>query len=363
MSAVGAAPGDQPLVPPGQAVRGDSLFRRIANAIRANEEHGWRLGARVAIVLPLAALVFALVVLAHKAWPAVQVNGWSFLTGSKWTYGQGYGATVHKDGVALIQGETFQAWPIIAGTLLSSLFAVIIAVPISIGAAFALTERLPEWVSRPLGFAIELLAGIPSVVIGLWGVLTLGPILARHVYPIVGNNMPNVPILRFFKGPVYYGEGLATASIVLALMIVPIITSTTRDLFVQVPPLPKEGASALGMTDLEVARRVTVPWVRSGIIGAVVLGLGRALGETIAVALIGGAALRVPHTVFSNFTTIAATILQQLDGAQTDGTGFAVATLAELAIVLAIIVVVVNLAARMVITRASRLGGPVGSGA
>jgi phosphate transport system permease protein len=361
MTAIGAAPGDHPLAPPGQAVRGDSLFRRIANAIRANEEHGWRLGARIAIVLPLAALVFALVVLAHKAWPAVQVNGWSFLTGSKWTYGQGYGATIHKDGLALTQGETFQAWPIIAGTLLSSLFAVIIAVPISLGAAFALTERLPEWVSRPLGFAIELLAGIPSVVIGLWGVLTLGPFFAKHLYPIIGNNMPDVPILRYFKGPVGYGQGLATASIVLALMIVPIITATTRDLFMQVPPLPKEGASALGMTDLEVARRVTVPWVRSGIIGAVVLGLGRALGETIAVALIGGAALRVPHTVFSNFTTIAATILQQLDSASTDQ--FAVATLAELAIVLAIIVVAVNLVARMVITRTSRLGGPVGAGA
>ncbi len=272
------------------------------------------------------------------------------------------GGSSHKDGVELVQGETFQAWPIIAGTLLSSVFAVIIAVPISIGAAFALTERLPGWVSRPLGFAIELLAGIPSVVIGLWGLLTLGPFFAKHLYPIVGNNMPDVPILRFFKGPVYNGEGLATASIILALMIVPIITSTTRDLFVQVPPLPKEGAAALGMTDFEVAQKVTVPWVRAGIIGAVVLGLGRALGETIAVALIGGAALRVPHTVFSNFTTLAATIRQQLDGARTDPTNFAVNTLAELAIVLAIIVVVVNLIARLIINRAGRLGGPVGRG-
>jgi phosphate transport system permease protein len=362
MTAIGAAPGEHPLVPPGQAVRPDSLFRRIADVFRANEEHGWRLGARIAIVLPFAALVFAVAMLAVKAWPAVRVNGVSFLTGSTWTYGQGYGSTIHKDGVALVQGETFQAWPIIAGTILSSILAVIIAVPISIGAAFALTERLPEWVSRPLGFAIELLAGIPSVVIGLWGLLTLGPFFAKHIYPIVGNNMPNVPLLRFFKGPAYYGEGLATASIVLALMIVPIITSTTRDLFAQVPSLPKEGASALGLTDFEVAQRVTVPWVRAGIIGAVVLGMGRALGETIAVALIGGAALRVPHTVFSNFTTIAATILQQLDGARTDGTGFAVATLAELAIVLAIIVVAVNLLARLIISRAGRLGGPVGRG-
>jgi phosphate transport system permease protein len=334
----------------------------MADTALANEEHAWRWSARVAVWLPFAALAFTVAILAIKAFPAIQVNGWKFLTGSTWTYGNGYGAAVKTDGVSHLQGETFQAWPIIAGTLLSSLFALIIAVPISIGAAFALTERLPGWVSRPLGFAIEMLAGIPSVVIGLWGVLTLGPFLAQHIYPIVANNVPNLPVFNYFDKPVGEGEGLMTASIVLALMIVPIITSTTRDLFLQVPPLPKEGASALGMTDWEVAQKVTVPWVRSGIIGATVLGLGRALGETIAVAMIGGAALRVPHNVFANFTTIAATVLQQLDGAQTDGTGFAVASLAELALVLAVIVVGVNLLARAVINRSARLGGPVGRG-
>jgi phosphate transport system permease protein len=130
-----------------------------------------------------------------------------------------------------------------------------------------------------------------------------------------------------------------------------------------VPSLPKEGGSALGMTDWEVAQKVTLPWVRSGIIGATVLGLGRALGETIAVAMIGGSAIRLAPNIFGNFTTIAATILTQLDGANTDGTGFAVATLAELGLVLAVISVGVNLAARLIITRSSRLGGPVGRGA
>ena len=144
-------------------------------------------------------------------------------------------------------------------------------------------------------------------------------------------------MLRYFRNPVGSGEGLLSAGIVLALMIVPIITSTTRDLFQQVPPLPKEGASALGMTDWEVANKVTLPWVRSGIIGATVLGLGRALGETIAIVMIGGAVLRIPINIYQPFTTVAATILTQLDGALTDGTGFAVATLAELALVLAVI--------------------------
>jgi phosphate transport system permease protein len=256
---------------------------------------------------------------------------------------------------------SYGAWPLIAGTIQTSIIAVIIAVPISIGAAFALTERLPGWISRPLGFAIEVLAGIPSVVIGLWGLLTLGPILAHDVFPAIANHMPDVPVLSYFRNPVGSGEGLLTAGIVLALMIIPIIASTTRDLFMQVPPLPKEGGEALGMTDWEVANRVTLPWVRSGIIGATALGLGRALGETIAVAMITGSI--VGHTasnIFSPMSTIAATILSQLDGAQTDGTGFAVATLAELALILALISVVVNLLARWIVNRTSGAMAPVG---
>jgi phosphate transport system permease protein len=339
------------------------VTRRIADAARANEERAWHWSARVAVILPLAALVFAVTVLAIKAWPAIRVNGFYFLTGSIWNYGNRYGTTVHTHGVAHPQGSQFGAWPIIAGTLQSSAIAIILAVPISIGAAFALTERLPGWVSRPLGFAIEILAGIPSVVIGLWGLLTLGPFLAHHVYPLVADHMPDVPVLNEFRNPVGEGEGLLTAGIVLGLMIVPIIASTTRDLFLQVPSLPKEGGEALGMTDWEVAQKISLPWVRSGIIGATVLGLGRALGETIAVAMIGGSALRLAPNIYSPFTTIAATILTQLDGALSDGTGFVVATLAELGLVLAVISVGVNLAARLIITRSSRLGAPVGRGA
>ena len=312
------------------------------------------------MTLPVVALVFAVSVLAVKAYPAIRVNGWNFLTGTKWTYGSGYAATIHTDGVAHPQGSSFGALTIIVGTLQSSAIALIIAVPISIGAAFALTERMPSWLSRPLGFAIEVLAGVPSVVIGLWGLITLGPVLARDVYPILGKHMPDVPVLDYFRGATGEGEGLLTAGLVLGLMIIPIIASTTRDLFDQVPPLPKEGATALGMTEWEVANKITVPWVRSGIIGASVLGLGRALGETVAVALVSGSEIHYAPNIFGTMTTIAATILTQLDGAQSDGTGFAVATLAELALVLAVISVLVNLAARAVIRRTSALGPTVG---
>jgi len=360
MTAVGDVAGQVPATSQAESVGKPSLPRRVVDFARRNEERAWRGSAWVAVLLPFAALVFAVSVLAVKAWPAIRVNGWYFLYGRNWTYGNGYGAVVHTDGVAHQAGAQFGAWAIIWGTIASSVIAIIIAVPLSIGAAFALTERMPTWVSRPLGITVEILAGIPSVVLGLWGILTFGPWLAQHVYPVIADHMPDVPVLRYFRNPVGHGEGLLSAGIVLALMIVPIITSTTRDLFMQVPPLPKEGALALGMTDWEVSNKVTLPWVRSGIIGATVLGLGRALGETIAIAMIGGASLQIPHTVYLPFTTVAATILQQLDGALTDGTGFAVATLAELALVLAVISVVVNLVARLIVNRTGRVHAPVG---
>lgn len=336
-------------------------FRRTADSLRTAEEGIWRTACRVAVLLPLAALVFALTVLIIKAFPAVRVNGLNFLTGSTWSYGSAYSAVVHTDGVAHAQGSSFGALPIIVGTLQSSAIALIIAVPISMGTAFALTERMPTWISRPLGFAIEILAGIPSVVIGLWGYFTFGPYLAKHIYPIVANHMPDVPVLDYFRKPTGTGQGLLTAGLVLGLMIIPIIASTTRDLFQQVPPLPKEGASALGMTDWEVANKVTIPWVRSGIIGASVLGLGRALGETVAIVIVSGSILHLAPNAFGSMTTVAATILSQLDGAQSDGTGFAVASLAELALVLAVISVGVNLLARTIVRRTSSMGPSAGA--
>ena len=199
MTTVGGVAGSVPATPRPAALGKPPWHRRAVDSIRRNEETGWRSVAWVAVLLPLAALVFAITVLAIKAWPAVRLNGWYFLYGRTWTDGQGaYAATVTTDGVKHIQGAKFGAWAIIWGTVASSVIAIVIAVPLSIGAAFALTERMPAWISRPLGFTVEILAGIPSVVIGLWGILTFGPWLASNVYPIIANNMPDVPILRYF---------------------------------------------------------------------------------------------------------------------------------------------------------------------
>jgi phosphate transport system permease protein len=329
--------------------------------LRSHEGGFWRWGTLVAAITPLVALGFTLIVLAVKAWPAMQVNGLGLFTHKEWNPSTGgYGAVLTTHGVEHPAGATFGALPLIIGTVQTSLIALIVAVPISIGAAFAITERLPRFLARALGFAVEVLAGFPSVVIGLWGVFTLGPFLAHHVYPIIANNMPDVPILRYFRGPVGHGEGLMSAGLILALMIIPIIASTTRDLFLQVPPLPKEGGEALGMTDWEVGRRITLPWVRSGIIGASVLGLGRALGETIAVAMVSGSVIAIAPNAWAPMTTIAATIVSQLDGSGTDATGFWTASLAEVGLVLAVISVVVNLLARMSVKRTSKHAAPVG---
>lgn len=316
-----------------------------------------------AAVVPVIALVCIVAVLAVKAWPAIKVNGWGFVTRTSWVPGSEYASPVRRDGVLVPAGASYGALPLIVGTVASSAIAMIFAVPVSVGAALAVVEKLPRRISNAVGMFLEVLAGIPSVVFGLWGALTFGPILARDVAPIIAKHMPDVPVLSFFGGSTGYGEGLLTSGLVLGVMIIPIVAATTRDLLRSVPRLPKEGALALGMTDFEVARKVSLPWVRAGIIGASVLGLARALGETMAVAMVSGAVTgTMPKNLYTPIGTIAATIVSQLDGALTDGTGFAVRTLAEFALVLAVITLITNVAARLLVRRVAGTALPVGRG-
>lgn len=314
-------------------------------------------------LIPLAALVALVVILTVKAMPAIRYNGLGFFVHTAWKPGNFYANPVTTDGVSHPPAVSYGALPLITGTLEASAVAIVLAVPVAVGTALIVVEKLPPRLSSSMGFCLEVLAGIPSVVYGLWGALTLGPFLAHHVSPFISRNIPDVPVLDFFKGDVGSGEGLFATGVVLAIMILPIIAATTRDLLRQVPRQTVEGAVALGMTEQESIRAVTIPWVRTGVIGACVLGLARALGETMAVAMISGAALGAnARNFYSTFTTIAATIVSQLDSAFTDSTGFAVRTFAELALVLLVITLIVNLIARLIIRRVSTTALPVGRG-
>lgn len=330
-------------------VRGRGLAIRLAGATGAT--------------IPMIALVFVLATLIIEALPAIRLNGLHFFTATEWNQGNLYGNTVVTHGVPHPAGAYYGALPLIVGTVASSAIALLIAVPVSIGAALAIVERLPKRLASAVGMVLELLAGIPSVVVGLWGAMTFGPFIAHHIAPLIARNAPAVPLLDYLRGDPGNGEGLLVSGLVLAVMIIPIIASTTRDLIRQVPSLAREGATALGMSDWECARRVTLPWVSRGIIGAVVLGLGRALGETMAVAMVSGAALgAMPSTIYSTMTTIAATIVSQLDSALTDSTNFAIKTLAEASLVLMVITLLTNVAARALVRRVSGTALPVGRG-
>lgn len=340
---------------------GSTVVRRIRDLSRKGTAIRWAGG--VGAVIPLLALVFVLATLAIEALPAIRVNGLHFFTATEWNQGNVYGDTAVTDGVPHPVGASYGALPLIVGTLATSAIALVIAVPVSIGAAFAIVERLPKRLASAVGTVMELLAGIPSVVVGLWGAMTLGPFIAHDIAPVIARNAPDVPVLDYFRGDTGNGEGLLVSGLVLAVMIIPVIASTTRDLIRQVPLLPREGAIALGMSAWECARRVTLPWVSSGIIGAVVLGLGRALGETMAVAMVSGAELgAMPANIYATMTTIAATVVSQLDSALTDSTNFAVKTLAEASLVLMVITLLTNVAARALVRRASTTALPVGRG-
>jgi phosphate transport system permease protein len=342
-----------------------SLPRRVgaavATTLRGDGALKWT--GRIAALLPALALVFILITLIVEAIPAIKFNGWGFFTKSIWSEGSFYTPTVTTNGVTHPQGAAYGAVPEFVGTVLTSVIALIIAVPTAIGAALVIVERLPRRISSTVGIFLELLAGIPSVVIGLWGALTFGPFIAHDIAPFIARNMPDVPVLRYFRGDTGNGQGLLVSGLILAIMVIPIVAATTRDLIRQVPILPREGAIALGMSDFECARRVTLPWVGGGIVGAVVLGLGRALGETMAVAMTCGLALgSIPGNIYAAMTTIAATIVQTLETALQDSTGLAIKTLAELGLVLMIITLLTNIAARLLVRRVSGTALPVGRG-
>lgn len=324
-------------------------------------DHVLRWFCRLAAFAPLFLLLVLALVMLVAAYPAIVYSGLGFFTGKVFTFGNFYSgtATVHN-GVSAPHNAEYGAATFIVGTLLTSVIALALAVPVSVGGVLMLVERVPRRLQGTLSIFLELLAGIPSVVYGLWAIIIFGPLLAQHVYPLLAAGLGWIPA---FRGPVGSGQGLLTAGLVLAVMVVPVIAATTRDLLRTVPILHKEGALALGMTRFETARVVTIPFIRNGIAAAALLGWARALGETMAVLMIAGNALNIyPYNIYAPVSTIAATIAATLDGALTDATGMAVRALAEAALVLLVITLATNWLARVIIRRTSGAALPVGRG-
>ncbi|HEY0202379.1 MAG TPA: phosphate ABC transporter permease PstC [Burkholderiaceae bacterium] len=228
--------------------------------------------ARGAAILTLALLLGILASLIVGAWPAIQKYGLSFLTRSVWDPVQ----------------EDFGGLVMIYGTLTTSAIALLIAVPVSFGIALFLTELSPNWLKRPLGTAIELLAAVPSIVYGMWGLMVFGPILATYVQQPLQKLFAGVPVLGTLVSGPPVGIGILSAGIILAIMIIPYIASVMRDVFEVTPPLLKESAYGLGSTTWEVVWKVVLPYTKAGVVGGVMLGLGRALGETMAVTFVIG---------------------------------------------------------------------------
>ncbi len=236
----------------------------------ADRIFGWL--AKGAALFTLCVLIAILLSLTSSAWPAIEKYGLGFLTSTTWDPVQ----------------EEFGGLVMIYGTLATSFIALVIAVPVSFGIALFLTELSPAWLKRPLGTAIELLAAIPSIVYGMWGLLVFGPLLATYVQQPLQALFSDVPYLGAFVSGPPVGIGILSAGIILAIMIIPFIAAVMRDVFEVTPTLLKESAYGLGATTWEVVSKVVLPYTKAGVIGGIMLGLGRAIGETMAVTFVIG---------------------------------------------------------------------------
>jgi phosphate transport system permease protein len=247
--------------------------------------------------------------------------------------------------------EKFGAAAPIYGTLITSLIAMLIAVPVGLMIAFFLTELCPQWLRRPIGIAIELLAGIPSIIYGIWGLFVFAPFLQDTLQPFLINTLGNVPVIAaLFQGPPY-GIGMLTAGLILAIMVLPFVTSISRDVFDAVPAVLKEAAYGVGCTTWEVVRYVVLPYARVGVIGGVMLALGRALGETMAVTFVIGNSHRIAASLLAPGTTIAASIANEFTEAESP---MYTSALIALGLILFVITFIVLAAARYMLLRIER---------
>jgi phosphate transport system permease protein len=296
---------------------------------------GFRVLTRVAAIAVLIILGAVILSLIQGSVPALQAFGLNFLIEERWNP----------------VTERFGALAPIYGTLVTSVIAMLIAMPVGLLIALFLTELCPTWLRRPIGIAIELLAGIPSIIYGIWGLFIFAPFLQQTLQPFLITVFGNIPILSsLFAGPPY-GIGVLTAGLILAIMVLPFITSISRDVFDAVPPVLKEAAYGIGCTTWEVFRHVVLPYTRVGVIGGIMLGLGRALGETMAVTFVIGNAHRVSASILAPGTTISATIANEFTEAVGD---LYTSSLIALGLILFVITFIVLAAARFMLLQIER---------
>jgi phosphate transport system permease protein len=286
-------------------------------------------------LLVLLVLVGILASLVVGAWPALEHFGPGFITRIEWD-------PVNDEYGALIA---------IAGTLITSFLALLIAFPVSFGIALFLTEICPTWLKRPLGTSVELLAGVPSIIYGMWGLFVFAPFFADHVQPLLQSTLGNVPVIgELFQGPMM-GIGMLTAGIILSIMIIPFIASVMRDVFETCPAVLKESAYALGCTRWEVMRKIVLPYTRIGVVGGVMLGLGRALGETMAITFVIGNSHKLSWSLFAAGNSIASTLANEFAEAEST---LHLASLFSLGLILFVITFIVLAAAKIMLLRLSK---------
>ncbi len=300
----------------------DALFHRVTQSFS---------------LLVLIALVGIIVSLFINAWPTFAKFGAHFLWYVEWD----------------IVNEEFGAAIAIVGTLLSAGLALIIAVPLAFGIAVFLTETCPVWLRRPLGTAIELLAAVPSIIYGMFGLFVFAPIFADYFQMPLQQLMMGMPIVGTLFGGATNGLGIMAAGVILAFMVLPFVAAVMRDVFEITPPILRESAYGLGCTTWEVVGKVVLPYTQKGVIGGIMLGLGRALGETMAVTFVIGNANRMPSTVFSPGTSIASVLANEFGEAE----GLHFSTLFALGFLLFCITFVVLALAKLMIIRAERAKG------
>ena len=313
-------PGATPIVRKAPKATFDLVFRNASFA------------AALLVLVLLAAIMVSMVI---GGWPAFREFGLGFITSSVWD----------------TQNEQYGAWPAIVGTLSTALIALVIGVPLSLGIAVYLTQLAPAWFKKPVATAIELLAAVPSIIYGMWGLFVFVPLFAAYVQIPLSNIVEGMPIV----GTVLYsrspsGLGIFTAGIILAFMIVPFIASITRDMLEQIPSVLRESAYGIGATTWEVVRHVLVPQAGVSIIGAVMLGLGRALGETMAVTFVVGNANRLSASILDPGSTIASRIANEFN----EALGLQLNALIALGCILFFVTFVVLVIARLLVARVKR---------